>query len=219
MLERAWRKSAYERNLMFYNLAFSRAKANRNLKPNPYLADTVKHLIMIAAGTVTGFGAAVEDSDAPISLLQKVYMESYGLKEYFPTLFVPKHFSLQETKDTAYYSLSWPTTLEFSPKSRKESSILQDLAELRHIILTFIDEVKNNKLKIEDTIIGNIANSINFEFYHSKPDKHGEIKLSNEMIKEDVRLMKSSNNIDQRHFADSGTFVRGCVRINNASMI
>ncbi|EKD75379.1 MAG: hypothetical protein ACD_44C00148G0004 [uncultured bacterium] len=212
MLEKAWQKSAYERNQMLYNLAFSGAQANRNLKPNPYLADTAKHLFMMAAGIVPGFGVAADDSCAPVSLLQKVYVESYGIRGYNPTMFLPKHFSLFEANQPIYYSLTFPTTLEFSPKSRKISSTLQDLSELRHVMQIFIEEIYCNKLKVEDTIICNIATHAEFEYFHSKLDRHGEIKLTRDMVIGDSSLTYYSENTS-REFADSGSLIRGCVRI------
>lgn len=216
MLESAWRKSAYERNLMFYNLAFSRAQANRNLKPNPYLADTTKHLMMIAAGTVTGFGVTTDDSNAPISIIQDAYINSYGLKDYIPTMFTPTHFLISSKENSiVYYSLAWPTTLEFSPKSRKETSILRDLAEIRHLIITFMDEIKKNRLKVEDTILGHIASMVEFEFFHSKNDKLGEIKMTSEMVRFDPKLLWPTSQNKCRQFADSGALIRGCIKISN----
>jgi hypothetical protein len=215
LLEQAWKRSAYERNQMFYDLAFSRAQENRNLKPNPYLADTVKHLLMIASGTVAGFGVVNEECYGPINFLQKVYIESYGLRSYVPTFMAPKHFSSSEFCNPVYYSLTLPTTLEFSPKSRKISSTLQDLAELRHVTHVFMEEIRNGKLKVEDTTIGQIARDVAFDFFHSKPDRHGEIQLTQEMVEGDSDLRQSHQKFGKRKFADSGTFIRGCVRISH----
>lgn len=215
LLEQAWRHSAYERNQMFYDLAFSRAQANRNLKPNPYLADTVKHLLMMATGTVPGFTVVDGDCCGPVSFLQKVYIDSYGLRSYVPTFMAPKHFSPLEKCNPVYYSLTLPTTLEFSPKSRKMSSTLNDLSELRHVTQAFMEEVRAGKLKVEDTTLGKVACDIAFDFYHSKPDRHGETQLTQEMVKGDKALVDTNKKFNKRKFADSGTFIRGCVRISH----
>jgi hypothetical protein len=217
MLEMAWKKSAYERNQMFYNLAFSRAQASRNLKPNPYLADTAKHLFMIASGIVPAFGVASNNLCAPVSLLQKVYLESYGIRGYIPTMFASKHFSSSNFYQPVYYSLTLPTTLEFSPKSRKISSTTQDLSELSHVMQIFIDEICGNRLKIEDTILGEVATNTEFEYFHSKPDRHGEIKLTRDMIKKDNLLIQYHKDASERMFADSGSLIRGCVQISKKS--
>lgn len=212
MLEIIWKKSAYERNDTLYNLAFSRAQANRNLKPNPYLADTVKHLFMMSAGVVPGFSAAIDEMCAPNELLRKIYIESYGLT-YNPTIFLPVHFDIGNKEKFIYYSMTLPTTLEFSPKSRKISSTINELSELKHVMHIYLDEIKNKKLKIEDTIIGKIADEVEFEFFHSKPDCHGEIKPTYKMTEGDPSLLYCSHNSKIKTFADSGTPIRGCVRI------
>ena len=215
-LEHAWKKSAYQRNQMFFDLAFSRAQANRNLKPNPYLADTVKHLFMIAAGNAVGFKAACDNSSAPIDYIQNVYISDYGLKKYIPTILVPTYFSPYKKEAFAYYSLTVPTTLEFSPKSRKTASTLSDLSELLRIITIFIDEIKKGNLQIEDTIFGDISKYVNFECYHNEPDRHSEIKMTNEMLKSDPGLAWCSTpQYSKRKFAESGPFIRGCIKLSN----
>ncbi len=145
LLEEVWKKSGYERNNMLYNLAFSRAQANRNLKPNPYLADTIKHLFAISSGVLPGFSPAINDACAPISLFQKIYVESYGLK-YNPTIFIPSHFSLSNNVKPVYYFMSLPTTLEFSPKSRKVSNTIHSLSEVKHVMNVYLDEIKKKNL-------------------------------------------------------------------------
>lgn len=212
LLQNVWNSCAYERNRVFYDFAISCAQANRNLKPNPYLSDTLRHLIMISLGTGVGFGIATNEMLAPIETIQKIYSDSYGVKRYAPTLMHPMHFSLFDFCNPVYYSLSLPTTLEFSPKSRKISSTLHDLSELKHILNIFLDEVRCGRLKIEETVIGKLATHLEFDFFHNKYDRHGEIRPTREMLVGDATLTKSLN---KREFAESGTFVRGCVRLSH----
>lgn len=150
---------------------------------------------------------------APIESIQKVYLESYGLKKYAPIIFHPIHFSPFKKSDAVYYSLAYPTTLEFSPKSRKISSTLNDLSELKHILHIFLDEVRSGRLNIEETVMGKLANRINFDFFHNKNDKHGEIKSTNEIFKGDPLLLQGLNLYKKRKFPDCGTFIRGCIRL------
>lgn len=215
LLQSVWNSCAYERNRAFYDFSISCAQAKRNLKPNPYLSDTLRHLLMICVGTAVGFGIAKNDLLAPIDVIQRAYLESYGLRNYIPTLMHPIHFSLFQKSDPIYYSLSLPTTLEFSPKSRKVSSTLHDLTELKHILTVYLDEVKSGRLKIDDTVIGKIAKDLNFDFFHNKRDRHSEIKLTKEIIKIAPEVTGSLQQFKGREFAESGTFVRGCVRVSH----
>jgi len=182
-------------------------------KPNPYLADTVKHLLSLVVGAAPGFSPAIDESMAPIKIIQQAYTDSYGLKKYAPTLMHPKFFSLDKTNRPVYYSMRFPTTLEFSPKSRKLSNTLSDLSELKHLMQAFIGDIKANKLHFSETVIGDIIDHVEFDFFHNKPDPYEEIKLTDTMPNFDCNLLSSAAADSSHKFADSATFVRGCVRI------
>lgn len=92
---------------------------------------------------------------------------------------------------------------------------IHDLSELKHILTVFFDEVRCNRLKIENTVIGKLATHMNFDFFHNKHDRHGEIKPTREIIEGDPALLHNLNQHNKREFAESGAFVRGCVRISH----
>lgn len=216
--ELAWEGSAYERNQPTYEFAYSRFFATRNLKPSPYLASTLKHLFMLASETFVGFGIATDNAYAPVRTIQKIYIESYGLRKYIPTIFNPVLFSLFNQSTPIYYSFNLPTTLESLPKARKLQNTLRDLSELKHLLMTFIDEIKNNRLWLDGTIIEKIARDISFDFFHCKLDRHGEIALTSEMIKEDRRFFDCPDEFGKREVSETGAFLRGCVRISQKNI-
>lgn len=49
--ELAWQNTEYSRNKTYYDIAFSVIQKKRNLKPNPYLVDTARHLFTVALGS------------------------------------------------------------------------------------------------------------------------------------------------------------------------
>lgn len=214
LLDYAWKKSGYWRNQQFYNCAFTWVQEKRNLKPNPYLADTVKYLVAIAAGAISGFSAATDNSDAPVDLIQKIYLENYKLKHYVPTLMRPSFLSPHNSNSHVYYSLQLPSALEFSPKSRKLSTTLHDLKELKHITEVFFDEIKKGSILIDGTSIAKAVNTVGMSYFHSKPDYYGEISLTKNMPKDDPSLMYCLDPQKRDQFAETGTFLRGCIRIS-----
>ncbi|MCL5260964.1 MAG: hypothetical protein M1561_04710 [Gammaproteobacteria bacterium] len=201
------------RNKMLFDHAFSCAQANKNLKPNPYIADTAKHLIMLCLGVLEAFAPALNDNDAPVSLLQKIYLEDYGLKDYVPTIMLPSQFSTKIPGKQAYYSLIYPTTLEFSPKSRKFVNNLYDLRELKHVANRIFEEIIEDKLGLDGTPVKDVMEKTRFDYFHSKKDRYGEIRLTNEMSIEDPDLIKSLAATKNKEFAQNGAFVRSCVRL------
>lgn len=204
--ELAWYHSQFSRNRIYYEIAFSLTQRKRNLKPNPYLVDTAKHLFAIASGAAPGYIPAVNEELLPLKSIQAAYSESYGLTKYYPTVMHPRYFNFGYDESPIYYSLQNPTTHVFSPASRKESSILSDLRELAYITKIFSEELCKTEAICGDTIIGKVATHMKFNYFHNKPDPHRVIQPSTEIQVLDKRFKDK--------FAEDATFVRGCVSIH-----
>ncbi len=214
--EVAWNHFDYAINKAYHDFAFSVIQKKRNLKPNPYLVDTARHLFTTALGVVPGYAPAIDDEMLPLDFLQDAFVHGYNLKKYFPTIMQPTHFSYENDKDPVYYSLHCPTTYTFSPKSRKVSSTLVDLRELSHIMEIFTCELGKKDTVCSDTIMGKIARDIDFKFFHNELDPHGVITNSSSLSGTDNRF----ENIDQKYkldsakFAADAPFLRGCISIS-----
>lgn len=213
LLNTAWQNTAFWRNQFFWDYIFSCIQANRNLKPNPYLADTTKHLFTIGIGASPGFAVAKDDIGAPITGLQQVYLDIYGLKNYAPTLMHLCSFDMYHADAPVYYSLQLPTTYEFSPKSRSLTSTMADLREIKHILQSSISELKADQLKLQNHPMQQLANLVEFDFFHSEDDKYGEIRPTNDIFSEDPRLVAQQKQYPERGFSDNSPILRGCIRI------
>ncbi|MCD6056389.1 MAG: hypothetical protein K0R12_1351 [Gammaproteobacteria bacterium] len=216
LLEVAWQRTAYFCSYDYYDITFSLIQKKYNMKPNPYLADTARHLFTIAMGKAPGFSPAVDEDSVPLADLQRVFVDIYGLSQYLPTIIVPKQYVFEEEDYPIYYSLQYPSTYKFSPKSRAVSSTLYDLRELKHIMDKFMHELSDKNSIHTGTIINNIAKDIAFDYYQSKEDKYNLIHLSSHLVEKDNRftyMAKSNNSLPNAKFAADGKFVRGCVAI------
>lgn len=210
--ELAWQHYEFLRNHFYYDVAFSIIQKKRNLKPNPYLADTARHLLITALGAAPGYIPACDEDALPRRFLQKIFIESYGLKKYSPTILQPAHFNFEKDKTPIYYSLQHPSTHVFSPKSRKIASTISEMRELERITRIYLQELAKDNSMCSDTILNKIAKSVEFSYFHNKPDMHKVIKSSKEISKNDARF-------NEKHFKHSAIFacdapfVRGCVSI------
>ena len=214
LYEQAWNMFEYERNRIFYELAFSIIQKQRNLQPNPYLADTARHLFAIALGVVPGYSPALNDDAVPVKILQEVFVESYGLKQ-LPTIMQPTHLHFEEERQPVYYSLQYPSTLVFSPQARRVPSVLNEMRELAHIMERVTDEFSKENQICSDTVIRTIAQEVGFNYYHNESDSHNVITHSETLAKQAPRF--TNIHPDYKHpeaeFASDATFLRGCVRI------
>lgn len=214
--EMAWKYYGYERNQFYYDLSFSMIQKKRNLRPNPYLADTARHLITTAIGAAPGYFPAINDDALPNKVLQDIYVNSYELKKYFPTILRPGHFDYTKDKFPIYYSLQHPSTHMFSPKSRAVASTISEMRELERITRIFMQEFGNNDNMCSDTIINKISECIEINYYHNKNDLHNVIKKSEEISEIDSRFRDTKNIISAKNatFASDAAFVRGCISIS-----
>lgn len=213
--ELAWYRYEWDRNRIYYDITFSLIQKARNLKPNPYLADTAMHLFATALGAAPGYAPCLDNDALPLNLLQRVFVESYGLKKYIPTIMQPKHFSFETDDLPIYYSLQHPSTHVFSPKSRDTSSTLFELRELEHIMRVYKQELTKSNALCTDTMLGRIANEITFNFYHNKADRHRVVDCSSHLFKNDERFdfLHPTSKADTANHSIDAPFVRGCISI------
>lgn len=213
--ELAWKKFQFRRNQIYYDLTFSVIQQKRNLKPNPYLVDTAKHLFASALGAVPAYVPTCDDTSLPNQFLQSVYYHYYDLNQYPPTIMSPIHYCFESHTLPAYYSLQNPATHTFSPKSRKLSSTLFEMRELEHIMRIFSEEFALKSNPCSDTVLHEMAKQVQFNYFHNEVDQHRIILDSNEIAKRDHRFhwVFDKNLPAFKKFACDAQFLRGCVSI------
>ena len=194
---------------------FSRTLSMKGLRPNPYVIDTLKHLTFIGTGgspgSVPNTGTTIL---GPIPALQMVYIDSYGLKEYVPTIMQPQYLRA-DVSEPIYYSLQSPTLLESIPKSRNLTSIIDNVRDLKELAEHFLGEAFDEHLKIANTPINKIISRLQFELFHEAAYAYGTgILPSTEMPKKDPSLTYSPKLKAGGKFADTSPYLHGCVRIS-----
>ncbi len=197
----------YVRNQVVFDLAFSCALEKKNLKPNPYLTDTVKHIFAIAQNNYPAYEIATDNFALPLEAFQAIFTDLYTLK-YHPTIMVPGY--LTNTLKSLYYSLEVPTLMSFSPKSRKNLNKLEDLREIKHIIERTIDYLREDRLRIKEAY--RLVDEVNFEYYHTDEDIHMDTNKTSDLTTADKRIMQHAQN-SAKPFCNTSPFLRGCVRI------
>ena len=208
----AWEHFEYERCSVYYDVIYSLIQKQRNLKPNPYLVDTARHLIAIMLGAAPGFSPTYNEESLPTAVLTKAFTESYGMQKYHAQFMQPTTFVFEQDKHLIYYSLQYPSSFGFSPKARKVFSTLFEIRELAHIMKIFMHEFGSTDGICRDTVFRDMANSVSLHYFHNASDPHRVIKQSSTMPQFDARF-NVSNQIEGATFAADGPFVRGCIGI------
>lgn len=213
LLNKVWQGSPFTRNKMMFDYFFSVIQEKRNLKPNPYLADTLAHVMAISSGEAPAFVPASDSSAAPIRGLQQVFIEDYRLKKYPPVIMHTHHFSLEENIPV-YYSFEIPTTIQFSPRSNSALTTMAELRGIKHITEVLIQEIQAGKLGIERTPLFDLVRNLKINFYHNEKDSTHEISPASNLAQLDPALtntLMSAN--DAAAFPEFSPFFRGCISI------
>lgn len=188
---------------------FAEAISMRNLKPRPYLADQVKHILSIASGKSPAFRPAVNNQHiAPIEGLQKAIIDIYQLKDYVPTVMYVCALNEIENHSPVYYSLSFTTLLEGTPIDQSTSTIMLDCRKIKLLLDTLKKYAKNNA-----SFDSNIIHKVEIDFFHSNHDKRGEIRSSSDIFLEDASFGADKERFLNRRLCDQSLFWRGCIRI------
>jgi len=212
LYQQGWEQTSYHRDssgLVFIWSALAQVIVDKRLKPNPYLIDTIKHLISILLGCLPGFRPA-DDSElvAPTELLQEAYIETYGLKDYLPIIMHPTVLRSKEPTSN-YYSLMFPTLMESLHKNKSVVSTINELREIRFMLDLLIDRLSETDVPIPKQILDST-----FQYFHSTVEPNDELLAINKIPDIDPAFIKLKDKYPDRVFPMSSSFARGCVRIS-----
>lgn len=217
LLKNAWQYSEFWCNQFLWNLIFSNIQQKKNLRPDPYIADTVKHILATAVGAAPAFAPALDDKAAPVNFLQKTYLDVYQLKHHYPTIMIPQFFDMHQKSNPVYYSLEYPCTIEFSPRSRRISNKTTDSNEINYVLDKYLNEIGKNELNLSGTPLFDVPQKVDFDFFHTNTENYEVIRKSSDIPREDPTFIPKSSPSSNKGFPDSCPFVKGCIRISNKS--
>lgn len=215
LLKNAWENTEFWCNQFLWNLIFSNIQQKKNLRPDPYIADTTKHILATAVGAVPAFAPALDDRAAPVSFIQKAYLEVYQLKHHYPTIMIPQFFDMYGKSNPVYYSLEYPCTIEFSPRSRRISNKTTDSNEINYVLDKYLNEIGKSELNLNGTPLFEVPQKVSFDFFHANTINYDGIRKSSDIPREDPSFVPKSAPPSNKGFPDSCSFVRGCIRISN----
>jgi hypothetical protein len=201
---------------------FVKCLNNKPVKFDPYIVDTFKHIINISTGALPGISpSGCSEKTGPLKNIQMIYEnhKEYGLDDYIATIMHPSYFSINKP-EPVYYSLQVPALLETLPRSKKITSVIDNIRELSELFNCFLSHESRpwSKLMIGNTPLEAILKDLQIDYFHGDMFAYGDlIKSSLKMPEFDSRLEYNPTNNKNRIFASNSSFLKGCVRIANKS--
>lgn len=220
--QKGWKHSEYGRKKASLEVVweiFVRSLSDKELKFDPYIVDTLKHIICISTGTIPASAPSIgNDESGPLKSIQTIYEEhiGYGLDEYIATIMQPQYFSTSKPHPV-YYSLQLPTLLESLPRTKKITSVIDNVRELSELLDSFLNNKHDlwSKLSIGDNLLSNTLSNLQIDYFHGDMFAYGNtIQSSLKMPDHDQRLKYDPLSNKKRVFASNSSFLRGCVRIS-----
>ena len=212
LFKNAWRGSDYARNQFIWNFIYSTIQRKKGIKIDPYIAETVKHLFGMASGYVSGFAPSIDNIAAPLDGLRDAYNEVYRMHDYQPVFMEPHVFGSDSKIRPVYYSIEYPSTMEFSSRSRDDKNKIQDLILIKSLVNKYLNELSDNHLNVGQTPIGSLNKTAEFSYFHTTSGYHSIENSS--LIPSQDKYFQVGNNKDSRNMPVNSTFLRGCIRIN-----
>jgi len=211
LLQLAWKRTAYRRNQYFLNTIASILQEKKEIKFTLATLESVMHLVAIGLGETPGFRAAINDHFLPKSVIEKAYLETYGIN-YAPIIMEPSNFYLSNPHEPpVYYSLNYPSSLYFSLKGNKKYSIVHDLYEIGRVLKKYTQELMSQDLGLQGSYLEYFAQNCNFTLYHTNTEGYPSIQNTQWLESEDANF--AALKLDQFEFPKSSLFFNGCIRI------
>lgn len=212
LLEAAWCGSAYLRNQSFWNLIFSLVRKEQKLAPNSYINDIVKHLCGLACEKALGFAPAIDNTDAPISTIQDIYVNgSYKLKDYLPVLVAPR---LLDRSRPVYYSLNNITAMEFSEYQNKRNNLFQSIEQVKKAVDAFIKGIRLSKLNLNSSHFYENLSNTTFEYFNDHVVPSSGIQPVKALFEQDKDFNKVLISTKNKLLPVKGNFVQACIKLS-----
>lgn len=204
LYRQAWGNSYYFQSP--WEPIFSWIRKQQHIQYEPYIINTVEHLLMIGSGIMPGFGPAIDDSSAPITRLQYVYRHFYELEQYEPVIFQLQRFDMNKPNQCSYYSLGYPTVTRFFPRTAKITTKLNDLICIKLAMKKYLTELSKNSY-VRNTILATLSQRVYYHYFHNV-DNHSGIESCDAILKYDTLL----KNLMQNHpIPKNSPFLQGSI--------
>jgi hypothetical protein len=216
--DKSWQHTEYARSKSVFEVSwkhFCEALKEKGERFDPYLIETLRHIIFVSQGTLPAFAAVGKNEmHGPTQFLMDVYANKYGLKNYTPTLLAPIHLGRTFKEPVPlYYSFQNPTLLDSIPKIKTFSSAIDDMRNFKALMECFIEETAENSFNFGVTTPQEMLSQIKFDYFHSEMHTYGGIESSDLLPLDDPNLLYMPGENNGKQFASKGSFFRCCLRI------
>lgn len=219
LLNQVVKGGSFWRNQFLWNLTFKQIQVLNKLKINPYISDLIRHIFIVSVGVVPGFAPAMNNNLAPIELIQSIYLDLYQL-QYTPILMQPQYFNFSDAESSpVFLSAQYPTAIDLAPRTSTRLNAIEDLEALHKNIEIYLEEIRKNRLNLENTPLAQLPYTVDIDYFHSLVQDHIHIKNSKTLFTQNQSLKTLSTQFSEHTAPCDSSFFRGCIRIAHTEKI
>lgn len=206
-------------NMYIWDIIISLILKERDIRPSLYVINTVKHLLMMAAGIIPGIAPATSEKYGPIHDLQKIFSECYKI-DYVPTILGPGYFDMySKSAQPILYSLQHPNFLEDAPRKKDNSSLISETYDVANLLEKILASLKNVDYNIQDTPLHHVPRRVSIEAFHPEPKEYSKIKNPSILTESDPRFIETLYHCKQTSIAKNSSIFKGCFRLKSAENV
>lgn len=176
------------------------------IKYNPNLINVIKYIVMLCANSELGCAPAINDDQAPISLIKDIYSRGYGLEN--PIIMTTSGFNFRDPESSpVYLSLHHPGLVLDSITSSGKKTNMAALIDIVHLNNLLRGNILN-EASIGNNVLLELVKSTKISYYHNNAAESFEIKNVTDISASDDRFQ-----FDGTQFPVSAAFFNGCIKI------
>ncbi len=211
LLQQYHQHQPYNEQITLLKMIMGIVQKERDVRFSLPHTEDMLYLFKLGLGMVPGFRFASSEDHLPLKLIQKTYLEHYGL-EYAPLVVTPDYLNWQNNKESPLYvSFNLPTSYYCSPRVNAALSNARELHQLAWDFKKLQDYILSQNLLTETSTLHQFLLAWDVLFYHKKMDGYARFKPIEQI---QGKLPASQWDFAKNKFPLHSPFWQGCASIS-----
>ncbi len=216
LLQQHHRHQPYNEQMTLIKMAMGLVQKERKIRFPLAHTEDMLYLFNLGLGMVPGFRFAHHEDALPLHLIQKTYLEYYGLKEYAPLILIPDYLDWQNKKELPLYaSFNDSSSYYLSPRDNQTLSNAKKLHLLAGSFKKLHDFILGHSFIPETSTLHQFLRAWEIVFCHKNIEGYPRFSSLDSIPARDQGSMRAWQNTHYQ-FPIHSSFFQGSVAIHSS---